>query len=542
MNNMNKVLSGRLYLIFLCLYCIWVAIGVFPLMTYEGDAQQLVFGATAMYNSGSFTFPPSYGYMYCMQPLPAIIVTGFKYLFPFATCEQIYSVFTAISAYIMIFGCLKFVRQLTNINPLIILFALFLYPEAAAIAMYANTAAPALATFVWSLCLMNDRKYILSVVLLCLAPLFRLDILVAYPVVFAIFLNQKIPFWKSVVYSALIAIIVSVFTILGYFVLNANPFDTFNQYAEGGGDGNLVKSIAIIVTFYTFINLVTAPVGIIKLLKDRKLILFLICLIPIVILQIVNRLGTGTKHLLYILPFALLLSAITWEWIINVLEKLKQKSQMPLKVVTTLLLVCLFFFLCVSVRLNPSSRPWLNVSDSKAKLGPCLTLYQEHKSHFNVEFGFGAGEVVPTADEFMLLTGNIVYPFYIHNFKTYMTQGLNDAKIYLADKGDYNLLGLFWGDGLYFPNLLLNDGWQISGSFKRLELKNNNKVNIFVKKDIDIKSMKWKSIHTKMRGMVDNDNPSYIVTNNDSEIYLFGIMASRGYLKRCTHNCFFLNR
>lgn len=30
----------------------------------------------------------------------------------------------------------------------------------------------------------------------------------------------------------------------------------------------------------------------------------------------------------------------------------------------------------------------------------------------------GAGQLIPTLDEYMLLSGNLFYPFYIHEYKT----------------------------------------------------------------------------------------------------------------------------
>ncbi len=90
-----KFVSRNSYPIVLVLFFIWICIGIFPLTCYESDSMHVIAGCNIMYNQG-LTFPPVYSYLYEMQPLVTYTVVGFKYIFPFLTCEQIYCLLSAI--------------------------------------------------------------------------------------------------------------------------------------------------------------------------------------------------------------------------------------------------------------------------------------------------------------------------------------------------------------------------------------------------------------------------------------------------------------
>ena len=90
-----KFVSRNSYPIVLVLFFIWICIGIFPLTCYESDSMHVIAGCNIMYNQG-LTFPPVYSYLYEMQPLVTYTVVGFKYVFPFLTCEQIYCLLSAI--------------------------------------------------------------------------------------------------------------------------------------------------------------------------------------------------------------------------------------------------------------------------------------------------------------------------------------------------------------------------------------------------------------------------------------------------------------
>ena len=69
-------------------------------------------------------------------------------------------------------------------NRATILIAAMLLPEMYAIAMYPNSAIPAAACFIWALVSIIRNKHWAAILLMCIAPLFRLDVVIAYPAIF----------------------------------------------------------------------------------------------------------------------------------------------------------------------------------------------------------------------------------------------------------------------------------------------------------------------------------------------------------------------
>lgn len=138
------------YPIVLVLFFIWICIGIFPLTCYESDSMHVIAGCNIMYNQG-LTFPPVYSYLYEMQPLVTYTVVGFKYIFPFLTCEQIYCLLSAICGALFIVESVNFVYRITFFRKIFILLSLFLIPESFAISMYPNSAIFAAVFFVCAL-------------------------------------------------------------------------------------------------------------------------------------------------------------------------------------------------------------------------------------------------------------------------------------------------------------------------------------------------------------------------------------------------------
>ena len=162
------------YPVLLTLFVLWTCIGVFPLQCYEPDGQEITLGCDILYREG-WTLPPVYSYEYRMQPLTTILVVSLKYLLPFLSCEQIYSIITALFSLAFLLGCISFAKHVTKESKTVILVAAMLLPEMYAIAVYANTAIPSAALLIWAYMLIGRQRYWQSVLLLVVALLFRLD-------------------------------------------------------------------------------------------------------------------------------------------------------------------------------------------------------------------------------------------------------------------------------------------------------------------------------------------------------------------------------
>ena len=199
--------SERYFLILLVLFVAWMCVGIFPLQCYETDGNEIILGCDVMYRNG-WSFPPVYSYEYRMQPLITILIVALKHLLPFLTCEQIYCILTVVSSFVFLAGCITFARQITQASKTRILIAAILLPEMYAIAMYPNTAIPSVACFLWALILMGRQRYWQSGVLMCLAILFRLDIVIVFPAILPLLIYQGKSLRQTIQTSAVYAVIV----------------------------------------------------------------------------------------------------------------------------------------------------------------------------------------------------------------------------------------------------------------------------------------------------------------------------------------------
>ena len=140
----HNIVRRHAYAMCLALFVAWVCWGVFPLVGYETDSQELILGCDIMYAEG-WQLPPSYSYEYRMHPLTIVSVVALRHLVPMLTCEQIYCLLSAFSAFLFLAGCIAFARRITASGRVKILVAAMLLPEMYAIAMYPNSAVHAAA-------------------------------------------------------------------------------------------------------------------------------------------------------------------------------------------------------------------------------------------------------------------------------------------------------------------------------------------------------------------------------------------------------------
>ena len=201
-----KILQRNLYPILLVLFLVWMAIGVFPLYCYETDSMHVLTSCGIVVNQG-IQFPPLLHYEYDMQLLTYFVVVIVAKIASFLTVEHVYCLLAWISAVAFILGSLDFVNKVYRpSNKLHLLLALALLPEMYAVGMYPNSAIPAAASFVWALCFIWNRKYIPGLLLMVIAPLFRVDVVIVYPALLPLFWLRGESFKKSFLFSAAFAL------------------------------------------------------------------------------------------------------------------------------------------------------------------------------------------------------------------------------------------------------------------------------------------------------------------------------------------------
>ena len=302
------------YGLFLALFVAWVCCGVFPLVSYETDSQELILGCDIMSAEG-WSLPPTYSYEYRMHPLTIISVVALRHLVPALSCEQIYCLLSAFSAFVFFAGCLVFVRRVTGGGRMKILAATMLLPETYAIAMYPSSSVHAAACFVWAFVALTDSGHTVChktwklppLLLLCIAPLFRVDVVAVYPAILPLFLFTGHSIKKSVLLSAAYGVLVVAVSLTLFRLLRADVLSSLGAYGEWNGRIGRGQVLRAVFGFYSVAYLVLLPVGVCQLWRKRLTKVLLLVLLPVLSVHFVYRsMGCASKHFLYIAPFVII--------------------------------------------------------------------------------------------------------------------------------------------------------------------------------------------------------------------------------------------
>lgn len=399
------------------LIIIWQAIGYFPILNFEGDSALFSAGCERLYHNG-LSFPPDFFYSWDMQPLTGLLVVGIKYILPFFTCEQIYCVLTIICALSFWILSAFFISNLTKFRWEYCFILLSLLPETYCIGYYPNTAIFASLTFLTGLWLILRKPLnIGSILCLGIAPLFRVDILLIYPVVFFLQLNRTSQLKKSTINTFIYACCTLSISVLLFWSLKANPLNTLNHVEEigksRGGHLDIQSFVEMNVTFYTWISLLLILIGIIALIKDKKYILVALSLLPTILLYYIYRdfQGSAAKHIQYQIPFLGIMIVYSLRIIST---KISER-----KYALILLLIILFAGQSfIGIRIHPQSKPWISKPYSKQYSQPTIAeLGSVDIKGTKLSFAIGAGQPIATADEIMLISGHFFTPVYYHKLK-----------------------------------------------------------------------------------------------------------------------------
>lgn len=391
----------------------------FPLVSYETDSQELILGCDIMYAEG-WSLPPAYSYEYRMQPLTIVLVVALRHLVPMLTCEQVYCLLSAFSAFLFLVGCIAFARRITGGSRVRILVAAMLLPEMYAIAMYPNSAIHAAACMVWAFVALADggqtacRKAwkFHPLLLLCIAPLFRVDVVAVYPAILPLFLFLGHSVKKSIALSAAYGVLAVGVSLTAFWLLRADVLSSIGAYDEWNGRISKGQVLRAVFGFYSLAYLVLLPVGVYRLWRKRLFKILLLVLLPVLSVHFVYRsMGCASKHFLYIAPFVI----IAGVYGLSALQAFVSRG----RVLRWAAAVAVAAFLFVSVRVDPSSRPWF-ARDTMYTAGIVMPLCSATLSSGTLSVAIGAGQYVPTEDEYMLATGHFFYPWYIHEHKEYL--------------------------------------------------------------------------------------------------------------------------
>lgn len=423
----NKVLCSTLHRkidviiilrILISFTLLWISIGYFPLLNLEGDGALFSAGCERLVANG-FSLPPDYFYEWNMQPLVGIIVAGSHYLLPLLSCELIYNLFTIICSVSYLFVASAFISKLTKLRWEYCFFVLVLFPESYSIGYYSNTTIFASLAFIIALLhITKNPLNIISILFLGIAPLLRVDVLVIYPVVLLVCWLQVGP-KKAIIYSSIYALCTFIISFIGFYLLKANPILMLNAYSSiVGGEQSFdyQRFIGTSITYYPVAIVVMIIYGIRQHILAKQYILLTLSLLPVAVLYYLYVFsGTGVaapKHFQYLLPFWGTLVAMA---IVELKNHIIVKKYLLTYLISSLIVVQAI----IGVRYYPVSKPWVakdyTVMYSRPTIATLFTM--DLKQRGIVQCVVGAGLIIPTVDELMLVSGTVFAPLYWHSVK-----------------------------------------------------------------------------------------------------------------------------
>ncbi len=512
-----------------------MCVGIFPLICYETDSQEVILGCDIMYSKG-WQLPPIYSYEYRMQPLTIIMIVALKNLFSFLTCEQIYCLMSAIFSIAFLVGCVEFAKYITKESRAVILFAAMLLPEMYAIAMYANSAIPAAACFIWAMNLLSRRKNWQAGILLCIAPLFRVDVVIVYPSILPLFLFMGRNWKKSISLSVIYALVVVVISLVLFRLCKADVLSTFGGYENWNVKIEKSMVMMAIIGFYSVLYFILLPIGIIRQINDKAWKELFLVLLPIILLHFIYRsMGCASKHYLYIAPFVIIIGVRALTWIRSYTENNR--------VLKCCIISALILFMIVSVRIVPGSRPWFGSSNNYTA-GMILPLYKSNK----MVIGIGAGQYVNTLDEQMLASGGLFYSWYIHSSKTYDLAIRRKSLEYLRGLPKAYIASMGWGAWAPLSYMSLSDPYTLTFNKKKSAFTLRDKDHAFFVDRTELKkpdvehgeaviqnflNEKCKKLHRK---------DLYVLINSPRNLYFFNQLTTHKKIERITDALYLYKR
>ena len=459
MNTMKKALDfkGWIYPVMFLIYIAWTVPGAFPLVNYESDANVLLSGVSYLLTEG--TVSPVWGYHYAEQPLAYWLIAGFSKITG-SGVEASYCMLCWLSMILLAWLTVEVIHRLTGLSRSIILLSWWLMPESYACGMYGNTAVLAMPAAMAGFWFILQRKYIIATAFLCLASLFRVDVVCIYPVVLPLMLFIGLKWQKSLGISALMALAVAVTGIFGVRLLGGDQMETLTSYGYWNTVIEAVSRVKAIVGCYSIPGMIFILGGIAIMTRDKKYMLLAVMLVPLFTEHIVYmKMGCAAKHFLYALPFAAGIAG----YLSNSLAKgIRRKRPAAIAALVVLGLYETCYAVVSGDRFKLESERYEEWLPENKKRAPRLEICSFNTSRFTVRMGIGGGMWFGTADEIMVTSGNLFYPMAIHNLKTEARSRYKSVLEFLDGQQNYVAVTCFYVDHPVLQTHLFEKGWQVA--------------------------------------------------------------------------------
>lgn len=384
------------------LFVLWQIVGILPLRSYEGDAISIAGACEYAYKSGRLLIS-EVGYGYWMQPLTYLLIYYLHHLFTSCSCETIYCFVSALCAIGLQYFAILLAHKLCSLDRRLILAALFLLPESFALSMYPNSTAIAGLFIFAAFGLLSQRRLWPAVFLLMVAPGFRLDVLMIYIVVPFLFYKIGMPAKRNLMVTALIALAVVLSTLFIFKITGGDISYTLAEYSRWAQILPPQKRILAVTGFYG-LSIFLVFGGIIITYLRRKYFILIIGLVPLIFVHIIEfRFGNAAKHFALLIPFAIIFSSFSLRQIF--------KSG---RLISVSALVLIMVYELTGLRFSYSPQIPHTLLNSYA---PTICSSPFSINGKKMEAVVGAGQVLMTADEMILTSGEFFYPWVVQNIK-----------------------------------------------------------------------------------------------------------------------------
>jgi len=320
---------------------------------------------------------------------------------------------------------------------------------------------------------LKDKNKLIIILLLGIAPLFRADILMMYPILLLIAYIKKRKISKAVIITTIFAVTTISIYVISNLLLKANPLLKLSQKEDIASEVTknilLKTTFEMSLTYFQITTFILIILGIYSIIKRKKWFLLSLSVIPVLINYFVyfdHVLYCG-KYFLYMLPFIIII-------VVEGLYYIKEKKKYLL---TLLCLLGIEFFIGTSF--STDSLPWFSTSysilNNKPKGYNIASINLNNKisipigklKNLKANISIGPGQVIGTADELMLINGHFFSPFYYHLRKSIILKEREKALQYILKNTDTNIIVTAgYGARTMTLQLLLRNGFILKKIYK----------------------------------------------------------------------------
>ncbi len=511
--------STLLFRVLLLLYVLWQIPGIFPLCSFESDALSISAGCEYTYINGWGTIG-TVGYGYWMQPLTYMLIVAIKHILPQFDCETIYAGISALCALSLQLVLIVFAsRMLRPERKWLLPVALWLIPESYALATYPNSTSIAGLCFVAAMVFVASRHRIPALILLVVAPMFRLDVVMIYPTLpFVLVLSGYT--WRNALIAAAVCAAAVVAAIMVFYPLSgASWAHTLSEYGVWNEKISAFQHNIAVLGNYGIWNLVLIPGGIYLLFKDNRKLLSVTIVVAVMAVHLVNiRFGNACKHYALVMPFVLVAICRVLDYVADVRMK---RPGVVLMVAGSLLVLSVVGVYKPLIDKMPFGE---DVDNPLPVRTPSVVFRLPGR---NVMLCFGSGDHWCSADEIVMFSGAVTYPWFIHNIKKENMRRLRLLEDVLRECPEAVCVTPTWQTGCRMQAALLSG--RILADHRSCSRSELLFEEDGVRKSMPVFVQELDSINAMLNAPLLLCNTE--VVNFEYSAYL-GIMAKRGLLRR----------